>query len=78
MEDLFCSFGEVKAPRRVPSETRQIDIWFVPQVRPEALQPLGLLGRMVQTTAILEPFRNAVTVEEICSCLLKSLGNRSR
>jgi len=77
MEDLLRSFGEVKAPRRVPSETRHIDVWFVPQVRPEALQPLGLLGRMVQNTAILEPFRNAAHAEEICSCLLKSLEVRS-
>ena len=76
MEDLLRLFGTVKAPRRVPSETRQIDVWFVPQVSPEALQPLGLLGRMVQTTAILEPFRNAASAEEICSCLLKALEVR--
>ncbi len=77
MEDLFSTYGQVKAPLRVSSEMRQIDIWFDPQVPPGDLQPLGLLGRMAQTTAILEPFRNPATPEEICSCLLKALELRA-
>ena len=77
MEDLFSLYGQVKAPLRVSSEMRQIDIWFEPQVSPSDLQPLGLLGRMAQTTAILEPFRNPATPEEICGCLLKALELRA-
>ena len=76
MEELLSCFGEVRDPRRVPSETREVDVWFVPQVAPNALQPLGVLGCMVQTTAILEPFRNATSADEICSCLLKALEVR--
>ena len=77
MEELLSAYGNVQAPRRVASETRQIDVWFVPRVPADILQPLGLLGRMAQTSAILEPFRNAANAEEICSCLLKSLEVRS-
>ena len=76
MEDLLSPYGKVQAPLRVSSETRQIDVWFVPHVPPKDLQPLGLLGRLAQTTTMLEPFRNAADIEEICTCLLKALEVR--
>ncbi len=29
LEELLAPFGEVKAPRRVAGEVREIDVWFV-------------------------------------------------
>jgi len=52
----------------VTSEVRQIDLLFIPK---RDASPLGLLGRMAQTPCILEPYRNALTSEEVRICLLK-------
>ena len=72
LEELLSLFGEVKAPRRVSGEMREIDVWFAPRTHPPAnLNPLGLLGRLAQTPALFEPFRNAATATEIRNCMLK-------
>ncbi|MFB2982750.1 hypothetical protein [Microseira sp. BLCC-F43] len=78
LEELLTPLGEVQAPRRVSGEMRQIDVWFTPNLPQSAaaIQPLGLLGRLATTAAIFEPFRNAVTPQEICDCLLKLLEIR--
>ncbi len=78
LEELLSPYGEVKIPRRVPSEVREIDIWFdpYPQTKSE-LNHLGLLGKISQSPTILEPFRNPVTPDEIGDCLLKLLELKS-
>ncbi|NET60501.1 MAG: hypothetical protein F6K47_31495, partial [Symploca sp. SIO2E6] len=78
LEKLLEPYGEVKAPRRVSGEVREIDVWFDPNfdTPPSNLGNLGLLGRMVQTPALIEPFRNAANADEICDCLLKLLEVR--
>lgn len=78
LEELLSPYGEVQAPRRVSGEMRQIDVWFAP-TSPQlnvASETLGLLGRFAATPSIFEPFRNAVTSNEICDCLLKLLEIR--
>ncbi len=66
--------GEVKAPREVHGEARQIDVWFAPKPQPAAdPQVLGLLGRFASSPCLLEPFRNPPTPTEIRSCLSKLL-----
>ena len=74
LETLLTPYGTVQAPRRVAGEVRQIDVWFVPD--PTATfskDALGLLGSITQAIAILEPFRNAASSDEIQDCLLKLL-----
>jgi hypothetical protein len=73
LEELLAPFGEVKAPRRVPGEVREIDVWFSPTTYPEVL---GLLGRLAANPTIFEPFRNPATPTDICNCLLKLLTLR--
>lgn len=77
LEELLKPLGEVKAPREVKGEVRQIDVWFAPVLptRADAL-PLGLLGLFAATPALFEPFRNPATVTEICNCILKLLELR--
>lgn len=78
LEELLSPYGEVKIPRRVPSEVREIDIWFEPNPQTKTgLNNLGLLGKITQFPTILEPFRNPVTSDEICDCLLKLLELKS-
>jgi len=77
LEELLAPYGEVKAPRRVSGEMREIDVWFAPNSdTTNNLRTLGLLGRIAQTPILIEPFRNAASPDEICDCLLKLLEVR--
>jgi hypothetical protein len=77
LEELLSPFGEVKSPRPVRGERREIDVWFAPTVQ-SAFNPatLGLLGQLAATSSLFEPFRNPATPNEICDCLLKLLEVR--
>lgn len=78
LEELLQPLGTVQVARQVAGEVREIDVWFLPNQSAIAVEisRLGLLGRIAATPAILEPFRNAATPTEICSCLLKLLEMR--
>ena len=74
LEYLLRPLGEVQAPRRVAAEVQQIDVWFAPASQPTGnAEALGLPGQFAATPAMIEPFRNAVTRNEVCDCLLKLL-----
>ncbi|MEM6753233.1 MAG: hypothetical protein AAF630_09715 [Cyanobacteria bacterium P01_C01_bin.38] len=70
--------GSVQIAREVAGEVREVDVWFSPNESIDTIEVsrLGLLGRFTATPAILEPFRNAASPTEICSCLLKLLEIR--
>ncbi|MEG3991401.1 flagellar assembly protein H [Microcoleus sp. S28C3] len=77
LEELLSPIGTVNIGRDVTSEVREIDVYFTPSTAiPEYSETLGLLGKMANTTAIFEPFRNPANVSEICSCLGKLLDVR--
>jgi hypothetical protein len=77
LEELLSPIGTVNIGRDVTSEVREIDVYFTPSnAIPEYSETLGLLGKMANTTAIFEPFRNPANVSEICSCLGKLLDVR--
>lgn len=74
LEALLAPSGKVESPKRVAGEGRLIDVYFTPNSQQKAsLQSLGLLGQFTQYPAILEPYRNAATADEIGDCLLKQL-----
>ena len=60
LEELLAPFGEVKAPRRVSAEVREIDVWFSPTTNTDILGLLGKLAALtnfqanLQTTASLD------------------------
>jgi hypothetical protein len=77
LEELLSPIGTVNVGPDVTSEVREIDVYFTPSnAIPEYSETLGLLGKMANTTAIFEPFRNPANVSEICSCLGKLLDVR--
>ncbi|BAZ06818.1 hypothetical protein [Calothrix sp. NIES-3974] len=78
LEELLQPLGTVQVAREIAGEVREVDVWFSPKESVDAAEVsrLGLLGRIAATPAILEPFRNATTPTEICSCLLKLLEIR--
>jgi len=72
LDGFLNQYGEVQIDKRVTSEVRQIDVWFVPNPeKSKHRSTLGLLGRMAATKAIFEPFHSAATADEICDCMVK-------
>ncbi|MTJ53526.1 hypothetical protein FJR38_13180 [Anabaena sp. UHCC 0253] len=72
LEELLSPLGTVEVSREVTDEVRQVDIFFSPIPSPKVdPQSLGLLGRIAQSTALLEPFRNQPSKTEIRNCIIK-------
>ena len=72
LEELLQPLGKIETSKAVPAEIREIDVYFAPspQSSTDAIQ-LGLLGRIANTSALIEPFRGAVKISEIRSCMNK-------
>jgi len=74
LEELLKDYGEVKASEKVSGEIKEIDVLFTPAKQQSSkLQILGLLGRLAENPAIIEPYRNPASSDEICDCILKLL-----
>ncbi len=74
LEELLKDYGEVKSSEKVSGEIKEIDVLFTPSKQQSSnLQVLGLLGKFAESPAILEPFRNPASTDEICDCILKLL-----
>jgi len=74
LEEFLAPLGKVERQYEVPGEAKFVDVWFVPyEDVPELSKDIGLLGIMVQTAVLLEPFRNAPTRRQVKTCLLKLL-----
>ncbi len=74
LEELLKDYGEVKASEKVSGEIKEIDVLFTPAKQQSSnLQILGLLGRFAEDPAIIEPYRNPASTDEICDCILKLL-----
>ncbi|MDP5015760.1 MAG: hypothetical protein NWQ43_00330, partial [Dolichospermum sp.] len=72
LEELLSPLGTVEISREVTDEVRQVDIFFSPIPSPKVdPQSLGLLGRIAQSTALLEPFRNPPNKTEVRNCIIK-------
>ncbi|MEM7557445.1 MAG: hypothetical protein AAF378_25855, partial [Cyanobacteria bacterium P01_A01_bin.84] len=68
LTELLQPLGKVETSRKVPAEIREIDVYFAPSPQPTIDKiELGLLGRLADTTALFEPYRNAVKIAEIRS-----------
>jgi Domain of unknown function (DUF4351) len=71
LETLLSPFGEVQTAKTIDSQVREIDVYFNPNPTTPPLPNLGLLHKLAAAPATFEPFRKAVTVSEICSCIAK-------
>ena len=79
LEELLKNYGEVKPSEKVSGEIKEIDVLFTPSPQPTSnLQVLGLLGRFAEYPAIIEPFRNPASADEICDCIVKVLEVKAR
>ncbi|MFN6530468.1 DUF4351 domain-containing protein [Nostoc sp. ChiSLP03a] len=74
LEELLKNYGEVKASEKVSGEIKEIDVLFTPTKQQSSnIEILGLLGRFAEYPALIEPFRNPASTDEICDCILKLL-----
>jgi hypothetical protein len=74
LEELLSPFGTIEITREVAGEPQFVDVYFIPNTQLlNAPSTLGLLGKMVQTPCLIEPFRNQPTPTEVRSCILKLL-----
>lgn len=71
LEEFLAPFGTVQRQYEIPGEAKFVDVWFVPNPAVSPTEDLGLLGRMVQTPCLLEPYRNTPTRTEVRVAVMK-------
>lgn len=72
LPELYQNYGQVIPSADVSSERREIDILFIPdKAVPTTADTLGLLGKIAQTTCLIEVYRNPVKAEQIMDCIGK-------
>jgi hypothetical protein len=71
-QELLSPFGQVIPNMAVLGSERMIDVFFAPHpgISPD-LRELGDLAQMMTKPALLEPFRSALTDEDVQTCLMK-------
>ncbi len=78
LEQILQSYGKVTASAKIAGEIQEIDVLFNPSTSQTlSLDTIGLLGRFIDFPALIEPFRNPVSEDEICDCLEKLLRVRA-
>ena len=71
LKELLSPLGEVETSRNIAGEVREIDVWFAPRAEVVDATELGLLGKLATTAAIFEPYRNAINLGDVRSCMGK-------
>jgi hypothetical protein len=73
LTELVQPFGQVGVNQEIHAETYHADLSFVPSptARADGFHKLGLLGRMITHSCLIEYFWKPPTVAEIRSCVLK-------
>jgi uncharacterized protein YjeT (DUF2065 family) len=72
LEEFLEPLETVQRNLEVLGESKFVDVWFVPTTPLSSwAKDLGLLGQIIQSPCLLEPFRNAPSRTEIRTCVLK-------
>ncbi|MGV0025421.1 DUF4351 domain-containing protein [Phormidesmis priestleyi] len=71
LEDFLAPIGTVQRQYEIPGEAKFVDVWFVPNSEVSQAEDLGLLGQIVQTPCLLEPYRNSPTRTEVRVSVMK-------
>jgi hypothetical protein len=78
LPELYQDYGIVTPSVDVMSEKREIDVLFTPtKPVPTTPETLGLLGKLAQTTCLLEIYRNPVNDHLIMDCIGKLVTVRN-
>jgi hypothetical protein len=71
LDSLLQPYGHTEPAKVVSSEAREIDLYFTPKPTYAPSPDLGLLGKLAQTPASFEPYRNPATLAQVKSCMAK-------
>jgi hypothetical protein len=71
LETLLSPFGTVEPSYKIAAEVREVDVYFMPSGDNLDCTDLGLLGKCTTAPAVIEPFRNSVSVPQIRACMSK-------
>lgn len=71
LEEFLTPIGTVQRQYEIPGEAKFVDILFVPNPDATPAEDLGLLGQMVQTSCLLEPYRRVPTRTEVRVSIMK-------
>ncbi len=71
LEALLSPFGKVDPAYKVAAEVREVDVYFIPSGDNLDRTDLGLLGKCAIDPAVIEPFRNSVSVPQVRACMSK-------
>jgi hypothetical protein len=75
LPELYQNYGQVIPSADVSSERREVDILFIPDKSvPTTPDTLGLLGKIAQTTCLIEVYRNHIQAEQIMDCIGKLIS----
>ncbi len=72
LSEFLEPWGQVQVSREISDEPRSIDLYFEPDPQ-RPISGLGLLGELVRTPCLLEPYRNPISPTQIRACLSKTL-----
>lgn len=74
LSKIAQNYGQVIPSAQIPSEERDINILFTPdKVAPTSPETLGLLGKILQNTCLIEIFSTSVESEQIRESINKLL-----
>jgi hypothetical protein len=74
LEDFLTPIGSVERQYEIPGETKYVDVWFTPNVPITAsIDDLGLLREIAKSPALIEPYSNPPSRDDLDACLLKRL-----
>jgi hypothetical protein len=71
LEALLLPFGQVDPAYKIAAEVREVDVYFIPSGDNLDRTDLGLLGQCTNIPAVIEPFRNSVSVPQVRACMSK-------
>lgn len=75
LPELCNNYGTATSSVDVKSETRQVDVFFIPDKPvPTTPETLGLLGKLAQQTCLFEIYRNPIQATQIRECISKLLS----
>jgi hypothetical protein len=79
LDRALSTAGEVRTQEEIAGEVQAADVWFRPTPgKAEARTRLGLLGRMAETSCLIEPFHDTPGAEAVLDCVGKQLTMRRR
>ena len=79
LTELLNSFGQVQTSLDITPELKQADLLFIRDPNtPPATTNITLVEKLAAQSALFEPFRNAVTEDEILSCLGKLIDLKAK